>query len=337
MFTAEYKGINDFLVNAARLLLENGVRRETRGQVCYELPEPFMFKITDPTARWVTIPERNWNPFLPYAESLWLASGRNDMSYITRYLSHMTDYSDDGISMRGGYGPRLRFYNGDNNDYAVNYDDKPKEKYVDQFRYVVDCFKQDVNSRRAVINLDDTNKDDFDLTGSLKNTKDIPCTRLLHFQKDAKDGKLNLTVFMRSNDFLWGASAVNIFNFTFMQEYFSAILGFDVGSYYHIANNFHYYEDKKDMIEALASTKKYREIPYTYDKSFASLEEFDSQVKILEEEESNMNDKSYSYRPDLFKEPFFKDWYNMLCKKLIPNMEVTFCNNSLITLLKRNN
>ena len=74
MFTAEYKGINDFLVKAARLLLKYGVRRETRGNACYELPEPFMFKISDPTARWVTIPERKWNPFLPYAESLWLAS-----------------------------------------------------------------------------------------------------------------------------------------------------------------------------------------------------------------------------------------------------------------------
>lgn len=45
MFTAEYKGINDFLVNSSRLLLKYGVARETRGMKCYELPEPFMFKI----------------------------------------------------------------------------------------------------------------------------------------------------------------------------------------------------------------------------------------------------------------------------------------------------
>ena len=71
MFTAEYKGINDFLVNSSRLLLKYGVARETRGKKCYELPEPFMFKITEPTARLVTIPERKWNVCLPYAESLW--------------------------------------------------------------------------------------------------------------------------------------------------------------------------------------------------------------------------------------------------------------------------
>ena len=49
---------------------------------------------------------------------------------------------------------------------------------------------------------------------------------------------------MRSNDMLWGASAVNIFNFTFMQEYFAAMLNMEIGSYFHIANNFHFYEDK---------------------------------------------------------------------------------------------
>ena len=48
MYTAEYRGINSFLVGASKLLLENGVKRVTRGQVCWELPAPFMFKITNP-------------------------------------------------------------------------------------------------------------------------------------------------------------------------------------------------------------------------------------------------------------------------------------------------
>lgn len=92
MFTAEFTGINDFLVKSSHLLLKYGVPRETRGMKCYELPEPFLFKITEPTARLVTIPERKWNVYLPYAESLWLASGRNDMSFITHYLSRMADF-----------------------------------------------------------------------------------------------------------------------------------------------------------------------------------------------------------------------------------------------------
>ena len=82
MYAETYEGINSFLIGASKLLQKEGVRRETRGSVCFELPEPAMFKILNPRAREVTIPERIWNRTLPYAESLWIASGRNDMGYI---------------------------------------------------------------------------------------------------------------------------------------------------------------------------------------------------------------------------------------------------------------
>ena len=334
MFAAEYEGINNFLVEASKLLLKYGVERKTRNQICYELPEPFMFKIPNPTARWVTIPDRKWNSFLPYAESLWLASGRNDMAFITRYLRRMNDFSDDKISMRGGYGPRLRYFDGTIVDYAVSSSYKPKSDSVDQFRYIVDSFDSDPYTRRAIINIDDTMKDEYDDDGNFKDTLDVPCTRLLHFQRDASTGKLNLTVFMRSNDFLWGASAVNIFNFTFMQEYFAAILGLEVGSYYHIADNFHFYEDKREMIERLAAVEDYNEVPYTYNKSFNSLKGFDNYVGMLEREESAMVNEDYHYKPEIFKDEFFRDWYSMLYRKNFPYNEVEFVNPCLYKLAR---
>lgn len=315
MFTAEFTGINDFLVKSSHLLLKYGVPRETRGMKCYELPEPFLFKITEPTARLVTIPERKWNVYLPYAESLWLASGRNDMSFITHYLSRMADFSDNGQYMRAGYGPRLRAYDGERQDYQISNSLSSETHIVDQFKYVADCFGKDINTRRAVINIDDTMKDEFDVDGVLKVTKDIPCTRLLHFLRNGMTGKLDLTVYMRSNDMLWGASAVNIFNFTFMQEYFSSILGMEIGNYYHIANNFHYYEDKRGMLETLDSIKDYYDEPYVYCKKFSSLQEFDEQIKILSDEETKMRTSDYQYNPDLFVDSFLKDWYSVLFHK----------------------
>jgi thymidylate synthase len=64
-------------------------------------------------------PCRQWSKTLPYAESLWIASGRNDLDYITRYLIRMRDFSDDQIFARGAYGPRLRHFNGSKTDYKV--------------------------------------------------------------------------------------------------------------------------------------------------------------------------------------------------------------------------
>lgn len=313
MHSETYQGINAFLTGASRLLISEGRRRETRGQVCYELPEPFLFKITDPTARIVTIPERKWFKTLPYAESLWIASGRNDLAYITHYLKRMADFSDDGVYMRGGYGPRYRDYNGSIEDYHIETINVRQKGSVDQLRYVVECFKQDIETRRAVISFGDPMKDDFDGEGNLKLSRDIPCTRELHFMKQPDSNKLDLIVKMRSNDLIWGASAVNVFNYTFMQDYVAAILGLELGSYYHMADNFHYYERHNEMVHQLAEIHDAEESPISCQKTFTSLEEFDRLVSDLGNEELAMRTNA-NYHRAYFTDAFFNIWYDELCK-----------------------
>lgn len=312
MYSETYEGINSFLTGASKLLVTEGARRETRGQVCYELPEPFLFKITNPTARIITLPERKWLRVLPYAESLWIASGRNDLNYITHYLGRMRDFSDDGIYMRGGYGPRYRDYNGESEDYHIETVNVRQKGSVDQLRYVIECFKQDIETRRAVISFGDPMKDDFDEKGNLKQSSDIPCTRELHFMKQSCSNKLDLIVKMRSNDLIWGASAVNVFNYTFIQEYVAAILGLELGSYYHLADNFHYYERHDKMIHQLADIRDVEEKTVSCLKTFSSLEEFDDLVMTLGKEEQAMRNSITTYEKIRFEDPFFENWYNEL-------------------------
>jgi len=59
------------------------------------------------------------------------------------------------------------------------------------------------------------------------------------------EGKLDIIVHMRSNDVVWGFSAVNVTNFSIFQWIMADLLGMEVGNYYHIADNMHYYEDPK--------------------------------------------------------------------------------------------
>jgi len=326
MYTEEYTGINSFLVGASRLLLKEGVKRETRGKVCYELPEPFMFKITNPKARLITIPERGWNVALAYAESLWLACGRNDLGFIQNYLSRMADFSDDGLTLRGGYGPRLRKYNGNANDYQIINSTDSMERYrsntIDQLDFVIKCFEKDKNTRQAIITIGDPVKDSFELNRALKQTKDFPCTRSLQFMKQPNSNKLNLTVYMRSNDILWGASAVNIFNFTFMQEYIAHLLGLEVGDYFHIANNFHFYEEGKDKIEKIASVSNFTDESFDYRYNFKTLSSFDKLIRKLEISESLIPSNDLIVD---FKDDFFNDWYKVLYHKRTKR-EVGFVN-----------
>ena len=314
MHSETYTGINSFLIGASKLLVEEGVKRETRGSVCYELPEPAMFKITNPMAREVTIPERNWFKTLPYAESLWIASGRNDMAYILHYLPRMADFSDDGRYMRGGYGPRYRDYNGESDDYRIESINVRQSGSVDQLSYVVECFKADNETRRAVMSFGDPIKDDFDDNGGLKETKDIPCTRELHFMKQSGKNKLDLTVRMRSNDLIWGASAVNIFNYTFMQEYVAAILGLEVGNYYHIVDNLHFYDRHIDLVKFLSELREWDEETVTYAITFHTLNEFDKLITKLSTEEKLMRTNMRCYSQTEFEDPFFEHWYDILYK-----------------------
>ena len=337
MFTAEYKGINSFLVGASNLLLNHGVKRVTRNYVCWELPGPFMFKITNPRARLVTISARNWNPILPYAESLWIALGRNDLHLIQHYLRRMGDFSDDGIYLRGGYGPRLRRYSGVGTDYQSGENNTSTQSInciTDQLRFVVDNLSKDPFSRQAIVNLGDPAKDCFDNNGNIKVTKDFPCTRLLHFQRQSAQNKLDLTVYMRSNDLFWGASAVNIFNFTFMQEYVAYILGMELGNYYHIANNFHYYEDFKSQLELIAKIgDNIQDQYFEYRPSFKSLNHFDellSRLSLAELKVRNNENGDYIDIGDDFFNDWFGTFYSYNTKK-----EISFANPLLGELFKK--
>lgn len=335
MFAVKYNGINSFLVGMAKILLDHGVERKTRGYICRELPGPAMIEITDPTSRLITIPERKWNLSLAYAESLWLASGRNDLGFIKYYLPRMKDFSDDNQYLRGGYGPRLRAYNGNCNDYknnSINSKVKYENCEVDQFLYVINSFNRDTNTRQGVISIGDPPKDSFDIYGMLKETKDYPCTRLLQFMKCPVENKLNLTVYMRSNDFIWGAGGVNMFNFMFMQEYFASVLNLEIGSYYHIVNNLHYYQNRHhELVENLASLKTIDDQSYKYNTKFNTLNEFDSNIDRLSMWEQELRTNTDLSIID-FDDDFFNDWSRVFYHKITGN-PVRFVNPLLDGIL----
>jgi thymidylate synthase len=257
------EGINSALVGLSKRILEEGVWRKTPGfqaensARCLEFPGPMTVEIKNPQARHVIIPARSWNSILPYAESLWLALGWNNLDDLPgKYVKALYKFSDDGKTWASGYGPRIRLYNGKNGDYHIgeSFNAHKDSDSVDQLKFVYETLKKDPYSRQALITIHDPMKDDFNIDGFLKVTKDQPCTRSLHFMKHPSENKLNMYVTMRSNDILWGFSAVNVFNFTWMQEYVADMLGMDVGSYYHIAHNMHIYEHFVAKIQKIAET-----------------------------------------------------------------------------------
>ena len=326
----EFTGVNEALVVLCRELLKNHVVRTLGGfqkntsARCLEFPEPVTVKIQDPTARAVLIPARKWNPILPAAESLWMILGSNDLDSLPgRYVKNLYTYSDDGHTWRAGYGSRLRRYNGSTEQYYEKADSDPREeRYVDQFRFVIDLLKKDPSTREAMLSIHDPMKDDQ--VGLV--TRDQPCTRTIQFM--SVEDKMNGYVTMRSNDLIYGASAVNWTNFTFMLEYMSRLLRVPMGGYYHFASNLHVYESKLSLVEELARVdiEKAREYDHMLsyrvdveDEKFpCSLIEFDRLCRLVylaekhiyeHKKESDVID--YLNRNYEFPHQLFYEWVGM--------------------------
>lgn len=311
----KFDNLNQALIGMSYELKDDGVKRKTRGFDCIEIPHPVLICIENPTDRYITIKERKWNKFLPFVESLWLALGLNDLDVLPgNYVKNLYNFSDNGRTWRAGYGPRMRGFSGHNQDYDVS---NIAEKYiysgniniVDQFKFVIETLKKDINSRQALITIHDPAKDDFDYNGELKITKDQPCTRSIHFQLNV-EGELDCIVDMRSNDILWGFSAVNVFNFTFMQEYIANILDINVGKYYHKADNFHFYDNFKGKIDVFSDLNIY-DYPtgkkFVYESKIESLENFDNLIYLLFDYENKLRIEGKKYIIDL-ENDLFNDW-----------------------------
>ncbi|EGU61061.1 thymidylate synthase [Vibrio nigripulchritudo ATCC 27043] len=318
MHSETYFSIDELLVKTSKILLEEAKPRETRGFTCYELTEPIIIKLLEPTSRIVNISERKWPLHIGYAESLWIANGRNDLDFMSEYLPKLSDFSDDKKYIRAGYGPRLRRYNSLETDYEFNSNfNEQNEIGTDQLRYVIECLSSEKFSRRAVIEFGDPIKDNFK-NNLVKETKDFPCTRTIHFMINSNN-ELDAHVHMRSNDFIWGMTGVNIFNFTFMQEYISKIINVKMGSYYHVANNLHYYDYHYYLLKKLSKSSFVCD-KYEYVNDIKSYDVFSEKLKQLSDWEKSLRLGQCDSVVDL-ESDFINDWQKVLYQHLTGNKQ----------------
>ena len=329
MYVIEAESADKLLIATCQEVQSKGRKRAVRGFNCIEFTRPVCLVLHNPANRWITIAERKWGKYLPLVESMWLANGRNDLETVGFYLPRMQDFSDDGVYCRAAYGPRLRRYQGEIDQYQESEITSSKSSgnrsgnqsgTVDQIAYVVKCFQADPNTRQATINIGDPVKDSFETSqGRVLDTKlatvDYPCTRGLQFINN--EGKLDLIVNMRSNDMIWGAFGVNIFNFTWMQEYIANILELKVGTYYHMAANLHYYDrdNMEDTVKAIANAtpKDYPTWYYPQASFSGSLAKFDALVvKLATVEQQWRQGVPAVADQELLDDSMFRDWTAMI-------------------------
>lgn len=215
-----------FLAQAAEIV-SRGQTVDVRGSGTREVRHTTI-TLLRPLERCIVVPGRNNNPFAAIYESLWVIAGRNDIGDLTAYLPRAGNFSDDGLTWRAGYGPRLRAWRG-----------------YDQVAGVVKTLMADPLSRRGVISIFDPELDN-------RPSKDVPCTNWLQFT--CRDGLLDLAVTVRSNDLMWGFSGINTFEWSVLQEMVAFWLGVGVGTVTYFIGSLHIYERHFDRVGRLLTT-----------------------------------------------------------------------------------
>lgn len=176
-----------------------------------------LLHLTNPRAR-LSRTEKKGMPFSCLGELLWYLSGSSDLQFISYYLSHYEQCSEDGQTVYGGYGPRLLNMRG-----------------IDQIKNVLSLLRGR-DSRRAVIQL-------FNAEDIAEKHMDIPCTCVLQFM--VRRHRLYMITYMRSNDVFRGLPH-DVFAFTMMQEVLACELGVGLGTYKHMVGSLHLYDSDKD-------------------------------------------------------------------------------------------
>ena len=220
-----FKSVNASYKELVRELMVKGEPVNPRGEATLELT-PVSIVIEDPRRNLIFSPARRLNYGFALAEFLWVYSGSDSVEEIAAYNSNWRKFSDDGVTLNGAYGRRIRGYVGRSGEA------------VDQLRAVVDLLRADSSSRQATVTL-------FDPSLDYRETKDKPCTNLLRYK--VRDGKLHALTFMRSNDVLLGYP-YDAFNFTALQAVLAQALGVGLGTYTHVVDSFHLY--KRDLVRA---------------------------------------------------------------------------------------
>lgn len=201
-----------------------GVSRNSRNGPVIVSPEPVTTVYQRPQERVIFWPERDANPFLHLAEAIWMLDGRQDLDFLTRYTKQYAEYSDDGRTLHDAYGYRWR-----------EYFDR------DQVRYATHALSANPDDRRVVIQM-------WDPEGDLgREGKAVPCNLTLTFQINHL-GQLDMVVFCRSNDIVWGAYGANVVTFSVLQEYLAGQLERPVGTYSQVSVNWHAYPKTYDKL-----------------------------------------------------------------------------------------
>jgi len=166
------------------------------------------------------------------AELLWYFSGSNDTEFIKKYAKFWKQIENEDGTANSAYGYLL--FN-------------KKNRYgLTQYDWALSSLRDDQHTRQAILHFNLPEHQYF-------GCKDVVCTMYGIFH--IRENKLYLSIYMRSNDCMWGTPTdIAFFSMLHQQAYAHAQVYYphlQLGSLSHIANSYHVYSRHYDLLDEM--------------------------------------------------------------------------------------
>lgn len=217
---------NAYYLRALKIALSNTSYEISRVGRAINLGQAF-FEISPNDPRIIFLNNRKLNPVFAIIEGAWILSGSNKLKPLLEELPIFAEYSDNGETLNGAYGYRLRSFFG-----------------FDQINTAIELLQNDSNTRRVVMTM-------YSPSDLKSSSLDIPCNTSVCIKTNS--GSVDITVINRSNDLYLGLP-YNIFIFGLIQKYFSIKLGLRIGVQRHFTDSLHLYEKNIEQARMIVDT-----------------------------------------------------------------------------------
>jgi thymidylate synthase len=239
-------GVNGY-VDLVNHVLRHGQPAAPRGFKTLEIEDAVVY-IDDIFAALPIGVGRGTVPGIGAVEACQLLGGVSTPETVIAVGPQFKNYAEDNGIFHGAYGRRT---NG-------------------QYDYAIEKLKNDRDTRQAVVTIWNPEYD------NQEGKRDYPCTVLHQFR--IRDNKLNMSVYMRSND-VWLGAAYDFFQFTRVQLAMCSVLGIEPGAYAHHVGSLHIYESNYAAAGNLKKTDNVEAVPAIYGDTWDDVK--DSAIAIL--------------------------------------------------------
>lgn len=216
-------------------LFNEGAENNARGTVSKELLDVALV-VEDPTQCLYQNDKRGSQIKYIAAEFLWYYSGRNDVKFISNWAKFWETIQNEDGTANSAYGNLI---------FRVK-----NQHNVSQYQWAMQSLISDANTRQAVMH--------FNMpTHQYSGNKDFVCT--MYANCHIRNNKFYMSVYMRSNDAVWGTPTDVAFFCSLQMQMFAQLKSFypdlELGSYTHVANSYHVYDRHYELGQAMLQSE----------------------------------------------------------------------------------